>query len=309
MSPREPADRPRDGEPRVAEVLRPRAGRDGERLRHAGQLADAPRIARLAGRRVPASEGAGRLKKHSTGSSSRQRDLPPVVRSPGRDLHDEGPAATCSLGRQIRLRLEAEIIRDAALSRERAARTEGRRAGRLPAAAEGGVQLHAEQPRLAGEQGPDRYRRGMYTYIWRQSQHPLLTTFDGADAQAPAPAATAATRRCRRCTWRTTRCSSSSPTRSASGSRRTARPTTRARWPSRSAVLRPRAERRRSRARARVPRREAQDRPQDRLGRRRPRADEPRRVRHAGIGRTTAGSTRVNARHISPSVAGTLRVP
>ena len=31
--------------------------------------------------------------------------------------------------------------------------------------------------------GPDRYRRGMYTYIWRQSQHPLLTTFDAADAQ------------------------------------------------------------------------------------------------------------------------------
>ncbi|HJZ57026.1 MAG TPA: DUF1553 domain-containing protein, partial [Gemmataceae bacterium] len=37
--------------------------------------------------------------------------------------------------------------------------------------------------------GPDRYRRGMYTYIWRQSQHPLVTTFDGADAQ------TACTRR------------------------------------------------------------------------------------------------------------------
>ena len=31
--------------------------------------------------------------------------------------------------------------------------------------------------------GHVRYRRGVYTYIWRQSQHPLLTTFDGADAQ------------------------------------------------------------------------------------------------------------------------------
>jgi hypothetical protein len=31
--------------------------------------------------------------------------------------------------------------------------------------------------------GPDRYRRGMYTFIWRQSQHPLLTTFDAPDAQ------------------------------------------------------------------------------------------------------------------------------
>jgi hypothetical protein len=31
--------------------------------------------------------------------------------------------------------------------------------------------------------GEDRYRRGMYTFLWRQSQHHLLTTFDGADAQ------------------------------------------------------------------------------------------------------------------------------
>src|SRR5262249_27063674 len=31
--------------------------------------------------------------------------------------------------------------------------------------------------------GPDRYRRGMYTFIWRQCQHPLLTTFDAPDAQ------------------------------------------------------------------------------------------------------------------------------
>jgi hypothetical protein len=32
-------------------------------------------------------------------------------------------------------------------------------------------------------QGEDRYRRGMYTFIYRQSQHHLFTTFDGADAQ------------------------------------------------------------------------------------------------------------------------------
>ena len=34
--------------------------------------------------------------------------------------------------------------------------------------------------------GEDRYRRGLYTFIWRQSQHHLLTTFDGADAQTAA---------------------------------------------------------------------------------------------------------------------------
>jgi hypothetical protein len=94
------------------------------------------------------------------------------------------------LARQSRLRLEAEAVRDAALS------ASGLLTPRL-----GGPPVYPPQPRevFAFTQssgrawpestGPDRYRRGLYTYIWRQSQHPLLTTFDGADAQ------TACTRR------------------------------------------------------------------------------------------------------------------
>jgi mono/diheme cytochrome c family protein len=87
------------------------------------------------------------------------------------------------LGRQNRLRLEAEIIRDAALC-----------ASGLLNRTIGGPGIYPPQPRevFAFTQnnhpwpestGPERYRRGMYIYIWRQSQHPLLTTFDGADAQ------------------------------------------------------------------------------------------------------------------------------
>ena len=30
--------------------------------------------------------------------------------------------------------------------------------------------------------GADRYRRGMYTYFWRSSPYPFLTTFDAPDA-------------------------------------------------------------------------------------------------------------------------------
>jgi hypothetical protein len=93
------------------------------------------------------------------------------------------------LGRQNRLRLEAESIRDAALS-----------ASGLLARKLGGPGVYPPQPPeiFAFTQnkhpwpestGPDRYRRGLYTFIWRQSQHPLLTTFDGPDAQ------TACTRR------------------------------------------------------------------------------------------------------------------
>lgn len=87
------------------------------------------------------------------------------------------------LARQSRLRLEAEIIRDAALS-----------ASGLLNPKLGGPGVFPPQPRevflftqnnhpWVESKGPDRYRRGMYTYIWRQSQHPLLTTFDAADAQ------------------------------------------------------------------------------------------------------------------------------
>jgi hypothetical protein len=30
--------------------------------------------------------------------------------------------------------------------------------------------------------GPDRYRRGMYTYFWRSAPHPALMAFDSPDA-------------------------------------------------------------------------------------------------------------------------------
>jgi len=89
------------------------------------------------------------------------------------------------LARQSRLRLEAEIIRDAALS-----------ASSLLNPKIGGPGVYPPQPKEVflftqsnhawkESKGPDRYRRGMYTFIWRQSQHPLLATFDAADAQTP----------------------------------------------------------------------------------------------------------------------------
>jgi hypothetical protein len=98
------------------------------------------------------------------------------------DLRERDPR-NLLLGRQSRLRLEAEIIRDAALSAS----------GTLNPKI-GGPGVFPPQPRevflftqsnhpWVASTGPDRYRRGMYTYIWRQSQHPLLTTFDAADAQ------------------------------------------------------------------------------------------------------------------------------
>jgi len=101
-----------------------------------------------------------------------------------KDLAEKDPR-NLLLARQSRVRLEAEIIRDAALT-----------ASGLLNPKVGGPGVYPPQPKEVfaftqsnhpwpESKGPDRYRRGMYTFIWRQSQHPLLTTFDAADAQTP----------------------------------------------------------------------------------------------------------------------------
>lgn len=98
------------------------------------------------------------------------------------DLREKDPQNKL-LARQHRLRLDAEIIRDTALS-----------ASGLLTRKIGGPGVYPPQPPeifaftqnnhpWPESKGPDRYRRGMYTFIWRQSQHPLLTTFDAPDAQ------------------------------------------------------------------------------------------------------------------------------
>ncbi len=87
------------------------------------------------------------------------------------------------LARQNRIRLEAEILRDAALS-----------ASGLLAPAIGGPSVYPPQPAGTGQftqvdrkwkadEGPDRYRRGMYTYFIRSAAHPGLVLFDAPIAQ------------------------------------------------------------------------------------------------------------------------------
>ncbi len=98
------------------------------------------------------------------------------------DLKDADPQNKL-LARQARLRLEAEIIRDATLS---ASGLLSRKLGGpgvyppLPPEVFAFTQSKHPWPESKGE---DRYRRGLYTHVWRQSQHHLMTTFDGADAQ------------------------------------------------------------------------------------------------------------------------------
>ena len=98
------------------------------------------------------------------------------------DLVDKD-APNLLLARQSRIRLDAEIVRDAALS-----------ASGLLAARIGGPGVYPPQP--AGiyaftqnrkswktSTGPDRYRRTIYTFFYRSAPYPMLSTFDAPDFQ------------------------------------------------------------------------------------------------------------------------------
>ena len=86
------------------------------------------------------------------------------------------------LGRQQRLRLEAETIRDAALATSGLLTREIGGPGVYPPQPKG-IYRFTQQVKFWGEnQGAERFRRGMYTYFWRSSPYPFLRTFDAPDA-------------------------------------------------------------------------------------------------------------------------------
>ncbi len=87
------------------------------------------------------------------------------------------------LSRQNRIRFEAEIVRDSALS-----------ASGLLDRTLGGPSVHPPQPggvyaftqrdkAWVEDQGGGRYRRAMYTEFFRSAPHPMFTTFDAPDFQ------------------------------------------------------------------------------------------------------------------------------
>jgi mono/diheme cytochrome c family protein len=86
------------------------------------------------------------------------------------------------LARQNRLRLDAEVVRDVALA------SSGLLCRKI-----GGPSVYPPQPPgvyqftqiprdWRASAGPDRYRRGLYTFWWRSAPHPDLIVFDAPDA-------------------------------------------------------------------------------------------------------------------------------
>ncbi len=87
------------------------------------------------------------------------------------------------LARQSRLRLPAELVRDAALSASGLLNPEIGGKSIRPAQPAGVAELgYAGSVKWAESKGMDRYRRGLYIHYQRTTPYPLLSNFDAPDS-------------------------------------------------------------------------------------------------------------------------------
>jgi mono/diheme cytochrome c family protein len=98
------------------------------------------------------------------------------------DLMEKDPLNTW-LARQNRLRVEAEIVRDAALSASGLLTETVGGPGVRPPQPDGVYSFTQTKKTWTAATGPDRYRRALYTLFYRSAPYPLLTTFDSPDFQ------------------------------------------------------------------------------------------------------------------------------
>jgi hypothetical protein len=88
------------------------------------------------------------------------------------------------LARQSRVRLEAEIVRDVALVASGLLHDKVGGPSVFPPVPDGVMGLGQVKHEWRESKGANRYRRGMYTFTFRNSPHPSLSTFDAPDAIA-----------------------------------------------------------------------------------------------------------------------------
>lgn len=86
------------------------------------------------------------------------------------------------LARQSRVRLEAEGVRDVALSASGLLSQKMLGPGVYPPQPKGIYVVTQVSKQWPESKGDDRYRRGLYTYFWRSSPYPMLPTFDAPGA-------------------------------------------------------------------------------------------------------------------------------
>jgi hypothetical protein len=102
---------------------------------------------------------------------------------PRPDLQEVDPT-NMLLARQNRLRLEAEIIRDAALTAAGVLDDSIGGAPVYPPQPEGVTSLGQRNRKWDTSDGDNRFRRGIYTAFWRSTPYYGLTVFDAPNAQA-----------------------------------------------------------------------------------------------------------------------------
>lgn len=96
------------------------------------------------------------------------------------DLADVDPQ-NLLLARRGRLRLEAESIRDSALSVSGLLSRKLGGPSVFPPIPEGATKLGQVAREWKVSEGEDRYRRALYTFHWRATPHPSMTVFDAPD--------------------------------------------------------------------------------------------------------------------------------
>src|SRR5262245_33145420 len=98
------------------------------------------------------------------------------------DLKDKDPR-NLLLARQERVRVEAEIVRDTALTASGLLDHTIAGPSVRPPHPAGVYAFTQTAKRWTADNGPSRYRRAMYTLFYRSAPHPLFTTFDAPDFQ------------------------------------------------------------------------------------------------------------------------------
>ncbi|PYI89722.1 MAG: hypothetical protein DME26_00605 [Verrucomicrobia bacterium] len=86
------------------------------------------------------------------------------------------------LARQNRLRLDAEAVRDVALAAGGLLSDKMGGPSMFPPIPDGVMTLGQVKRDWKTSEGPDRYRRGLYTFFFRATPHPSLAVFDAPDS-------------------------------------------------------------------------------------------------------------------------------
>jgi len=99
------------------------------------------------------------------------------------DLTEKDPR-NLLLGRQNRVRIDAEVLRDAALSASGVLQEVLGGQSVYPPQTEGVYAFTQVNKSWPTETGPNRHRRTLYTFFYRSAPYPLFTTFDAPDFQS-----------------------------------------------------------------------------------------------------------------------------